>query len=44
MILISGGKKFTAPKDLLLKHKGSLFKQMIVSDHSQFMTTTDKYV
>jgi hypothetical protein len=34
------GKKFTATKEHLLKHKGSLFEQMIVSDHSQFMTST----
>jgi hypothetical protein len=30
-----GGQRFTTTKDVLLKHKGSYFELMILTDHSQ---------
>jgi hypothetical protein len=39
-----GGQRFSISKEKLLQHKGSLFEQMIVSDHSQQLQATGEYV
>jgi hypothetical protein len=38
-----GGTKFAITKDKLLKHKGSYFEQIVVTDHSQQLPGTNEY-